>query len=248
MDKATSHAVFGVDKKDWFRGPATIEDGNVVLDLDTAEHLRDLGADESLALDLAGIRSEEDILEFVSRWGLLWHGPGNGEFSEPVKQWLTAAELMSMMLTLAILAKGSAEDPGALREFFSMNPLLQVKDDPEAISDASLAAVASEFVTAFVSRSAQNVRWSMVDAGLVEDSEFPVGTFINVLSADTVHSMAVLLLTKILAKESLPSICKGCGRPFVPEDGRQKYHSKKCGEQARYRAWYQRNKDAGSGE
>lgn len=250
MTEPIPEAVYGYDKKLWFRGPATIKNGVVTLDLESAEYNPDLGGDESVVVDLAAVQSEADVIDFVARWGLLFHGPGNEEFSERVEDWFAAADLVATTLKLAILLRSAKDDCGPLRDYFkSAGPLSlsspeQGWADPDDFSDNAIIQAASMLVTTFVNRATKDgIAWSLIDAGLVKDSQYDPGTFVAVVGGQSLYSNVMLRLSTLLAKGSTSlRLCKGCGRPFQPDDGKQKYHSKKCGERARYRKWYRENK------
>jgi hypothetical protein len=58
----------------WYRGPAHLEDGDIVLDVERAEPYEPSEQPPGLLYDLAAIREPADALGFARRWGLLWLG------------------------------------------------------------------------------------------------------------------------------------------------------------------------------
>ena len=244
----------GFAEKGWWRGPAHIEDGYVVLDDDEVEWYWHLGADESVAFDLAGIDSPDQIVEFVARWGLLWSGPQppyTESLREPVSHWLSAAATLKEILTLGTLTRlaggGQEGSMARLRDHFKDSPSALLGEGgwgsgQEGFSNEAVLRGSSQFVSTFVNRAAANVRWSIFDASNESGTDFPVGTFIPVLDAPDVYNVAILRAAVVLTRAALPSICPGCGLPFTPTDGRQKYHSAECGDRVRYRRWYEKNR------
>lgn len=101
----------------------------MVLDVDTAEHYGASGGNEAVALGLANIQTEQDILDFVARWGLLWLGVGadTAGFREPLSGWHKATVVLNLFLKFGILIRraGDPDDPDPadsmrqLRDYFT---------------------------------------------------------------------------------------------------------------------------------
>src|SRR3712207_6565140 len=116
------------------RGPARIADGEVILDDDRAEiygiHER---ADDHIFIELAelaagpGKLDPRDVVSFVRRNGLLWHGAesiGTGECREPLTEWWNESWIMRSLLQVYVGLKHSLKVGSAspLREVLKRIP------------------------------------------------------------------------------------------------------------------------------
>lgn len=140
----TTHAAFHVGSAPlyWHRGPARLEEDEIVLDTERAEEYV-AGSDELAALpfDLANLRRPTDVLGFVRRYGLLWTPPRSQSFerafrpladlrgdlvhddapprraAEPIADYMDAADDLAWILSLyRLLGQAQQGDPAALRE------------------------------------------------------------------------------------------------------------------------------------
>src|SRR5687768_4619072 len=99
----------------WYRGPATIADGDVVLNVRRGEWYDDEQVDRrTLLFAFANLR-EPTIPAFVAQHGLLFWAPGGEaiptEWREPVRLWLNLAGYVRGILDLYLALGGDEEDP-----------------------------------------------------------------------------------------------------------------------------------------
>lgn len=123
-------AISLVQQPEWARGPAFVERNEVVLDESRAERywLYESEQAERMAFDLAAMaflgsgRNTQQVVAFVRRYGLLWHGAdklGSGQCREPLDDWWLEAEKLSTVLYMSTrlgdaLREGS---PAPIRRF-----------------------------------------------------------------------------------------------------------------------------------
>src|SRR5215203_2970310 len=97
----------------WAKGPTSVEDNEVILDESRAERygLNEPEQVERMAFDLAAMafhgsgRDPQQVVAFVRRYGLLWHGAdeiGSGSCRESLSDWWHEAEKLSTLLITSV--------------------------------------------------------------------------------------------------------------------------------------------------
>jgi hypothetical protein len=95
-----------VTSPEWARGPARIENGEIVLDEEKADVYSFESSEDSegMAFELAALlrqrATERNAVGFANRYGLLWHGAddlGRGECREPLQEWWIEADRLNFV-------------------------------------------------------------------------------------------------------------------------------------------------------
>ena len=226
-----------VEQPEWVKGPARIEGGEVVLDESRADRywLYDSSQAEQMAFDLAAMafhrsgRDPQQVVAFVRRYGLLWHGVdklGSGNCREPLDSWwLEAEKLSSVLYTSTRLGEALREGSEApVRRYMES---LGLSFDSSA--DDTYLMAATTIVTRQLNQGLQGGRWGLVTAG---PGELQLAYYPTSLVAAAYANIATLVAARAEFKE-----CRGCHRIFQPKSGKQKYHLPECATRARQRRW-----------
>jgi predicted nucleic acid-binding Zn ribbon protein len=243
----------------WVRGPARVVDDEVVLDEERAEKYY-IHQPDDLLPDLAGLwgvlhdprpKLNREVLRFVRRHGLLWHGPeevGSGECRESLQDILTAS---GKIRDAALLYEALVE---AMKEG-SIEPLRTVKttawrmehlfEEPPQ-SDWEYLAGASMWVAEFVNEGLRGSQHLMSAAcGIVgpEARNNPLGepgVFLSDVRPSTLEAAAYIHLADLMVSHVKLAECPGCGNPFPPRSGKQKYCTERCANTTRWRRYKER--------
>jgi hypothetical protein len=228
----------------WARGPARIDGEEVVLDEEKAEPYY-IFEPRDLIFDLADVaaawmtREYRVIQAFVRRYGLLWHGAehlGTGACREPVSRWWDeAAEMYWIMDLYARLresvAIGSA-DPlhGAVANFAQACEPIPVKDE-------DLMDCASLLLAEVVSRKLEGCTLGIASSVQLDVAPKGPGIFLLSQRPPSLVAAAYVHLAQAMVNRAPVQECPGCGRMFILTSGKQKYHSKSCASNSRWRRW-----------
>lgn len=231
----------------WVRGPARIEGGYVVADSSKAEEYvmdrpKNLPFDLASLAPIGGSFDPQGIPPFVRRYGLLWHGPAqleDVEAREALSDWQRAAEDASFI----------TEQYRVLREAIASDSLAPVEDLIGAYSSVVnftatnvreyLGQLSILFAEVLTERLEGCTLGLIAAAGLNIADDAP-GRFLVAHHPPDLVSAAYAQLAVYVASQAEIRECPGCGRLFVPESGKQKYHSKSCSSTARWRRWNER--------
>ena len=104
---------------------------------------------------------------------------------------------------------------------------LGISFDPP--TDETYLMAATTIIGRLLNQGLQESRWGMTvgEPGEILLAHYPP----NLVSAAHAN-LAMLVATKAEFKE-----CPGCGRAFLPESGKQKYHDPQCATRSRQRKW-----------
>lgn len=221
---------------DWVRGPAKIEDGEVVLDRGRAEKYEFLNAEasEMMAFELAALpwhkRDEREVVTFVWRYGLLSHSAedvGRGECRESLEDWWREATALHFVGAFYQSLMDSRESGSAkkvqdfLRQFGYGFRILK----PEAADlDQAYMAEASILLANLVNvgmngrRGEERCVWGLNAIG--------PGAFRLTQHPPDLISRAYAAFATLIANNVETRFCVVCGTQFRPKTKR----SETCGD------------------
>jgi hypothetical protein len=242
----------------WVRGPATIEDDCIVLDLREAEryeafrpvHSSQLLSDMARLVELDfGARlfsiDRSRVRSFVERHGLIWHSPeslGEGEVREELSDWTyAAAELQLSVMLLAKLREAAENDSAqivrdymrSLRDFGVFRRMYLPDDDDELLDFVSIQL--SERIT----RGMEDCTPTLLTmCSLIKEDGSKAGLFNDFRFSNCPKSLlgaANYELASLISRKEWFLLCEGCGRMFQPIHGHQTFCETRCSERSRKR-------------
>ena len=236
-------AITLVEHPEWARGPTRIEGNAVILDESRAERYWFYETEEvdTIAFDLAAMalhrsgRNPEQVRAFARRYGLLWHGAdklGSGDCRESLDSWWDEAQRLSSVLFISIRL-GQAMREGTAAPIRKYLDSLGITFDPP--TDETYLMAATTMIARLLNQGLQDSKWGMTVSkpGDMRLAHYPP----NLVSAAHAN-LAMLTATKTEFKE-----CPGCGRAFLPDSGKQKYHDPLCATKSRQRRWKRKKSD-----
>jgi hypothetical protein len=198
-----------------------------------------------LMFDLAGVaagwrtRDVRGILAFVRRYGLLRHGAeqlGTGNCREPVSAWRDEAARMYWIMDLYVrLKEAEARDSaaplrGAIADFAQAC-------EPKPVNDEELMDCASMLLAEVVSGKLEGCTLGIASSVQLDVAPNGPGIFLLSQRPPNLVAAAYGQLAQAMVSRAPMQECPGCGRIFIPESGKQKYHSKSCASTSRWRRW-----------
>lgn len=245
----------------WVRGPARVEDGEVVLDETRAEEYGFTAPEQSeqMAWDLArlGVRDadERDVLSFVRRYGLLFHGaedledPEVQECRESLQDWWAEAARLRAVGVLYQRIQDARYD-GAVRP---IQDLLR----NAGVGFPSLDSTDEDFVDEYILRAGKQLA-RMINEGLGggpnrrhgKESVPPghedrrcwwglkataPGEFRLTQYPPDLLTRAYSALAHLIATGAEIRFCEACNKQFRPKTARSKCCSSTCSNTARSR-------------
>jgi len=236
----------------WARGPAKVIGDEVVLDESRAEEypMAVTADSKDLVLQLAHMaadwdnRDPRDIVTFVRRNGLLWHGArdlGTGECRESLSKWWEEARLIAVLLSLYNdVVRATANSPTqylreALGELVGFYGAELDADDEDG--DEELAEVASWFLAEALTERLENCRVGVTSSLVLGLKIREPDYFLRAINPPDLLTAAYVALSDIIVNHAPMKECPGCGRMFVQESGKQKYCTKSCASTSRWRRW-----------
>jgi hypothetical protein len=222
----------------WQRGPAWIEGDNVLVDRERATFYAPLY--QPVWKELTGIRSAADVPAFVEQYGLLRLHPTSTDQrgSQPVAEIVKAAEqLREVIRTVKAVRAVQARDTSTAERAAYLDELRQ-RFTPSHDDDRSLLIYASGWaawaLTVKLMPAPPRVYDPASDGGAVEPGRLRIG-----IIAETLEQVCYMQVAIVLSEQEPIDVCRNCGRPFVPVDGRSKYCGSLCAgrfRQAKYAA------------
>jgi hypothetical protein len=233
----------------WLKGPAETEGGFVILNKEDAKEYQLGGADaEDMAFELSALALlhptdspafEDQVRRFVRRYGLLWHGAEAeaSELKEPLEDWFGESLVLGFVCSLyqkisravaegteGIVQQGSAgpvkHHLNQLGVYFQHVRLEDPRFDHRYMLEAT-RWLQDRLNIGMHGRNGVRCEWGVIanKPGELNLAQHPP----DLLS----HAYATFAV--LMANKSPLKTCPGCGRPFVPRDVRQKWHSTGCG-------------------
>jgi hypothetical protein len=227
---------------EWFRGPANIVGGEVVLDEERAEPYTPYNMDRAIFELAALVQSEDNIGAFVRRYGLLRRGPkllGTGNCREPVSEWHNAIRdawvAVHLYRKLREAAKtGSADPVRALS--------INWTQAPETSTDEEYLAWRSALLAKRISDQLRHCPTTLIPASSSEQG-IEVGAFVFTSRPPDLLTAAYADFATLVSTRAELNECPGCRVLFHPRSGKQKYHDASCAGSARWRRWKQKQTD-----
>jgi hypothetical protein len=230
----------------WARGPARISGEEVILDENRAEPYY-MYEPVGLFSDLAylAVRHEHgdfrDILAFVRRYGLLWHGAedlGTGGCREKLSDWWRESTTLEILLKLHMglqeyVKNGSA---GPLRK--TMTDLFEeFKSGQAAPNDETLAEQVSIYLAEQMTGKLEGCTLGITSSMGLDVKPKGPGIFLLAQNPPNLATAACAQLALRVVNSVPLARCPGCGRVFEVTSGKQKYHSPSCANTDRWRRW-----------
>jgi len=237
----------------WVRGIAHIEDDAIVLDKASAEEYSILQSEyrPSLLMDLTGLRDckPEDVLRFVRRHGLLWHGPRDlesGECREYLRDW--RLHVGNLWLTTRLyLSLRVAQEAGTAKPLRAFLRGLRAMDLFYALipdNDQECLETVSVLIAERTSSGMEGCNWTLIaECTLAREGvqEGDAGDFAFGDDPQNLVAAAYAQLAEVMANKIPFRECEGCGKLFPPKHGSQTYCDSRCN--ARVRKARQRAKE-----
>jgi len=227
----------------WLRGPAVIDGDHVVLEERQRETYQPHVHPYELLLDLAGVDSRHDILGFVRKHGLLWHGPDADEHRESLEDWAVATGWLRWTLLLYADLGDFVDGDESRFDAVRTNELVRVfaGGEPPVYRD-ELKHLASEAVSHAITAGLGEVRVNVVAASETSYTESRPGEFSFLFDPANLLGHAYAEAAHLIVQRAPLTQCPECGRLFAVEHGRQKFCTPTCAGRARQRRFAERHK------
>lgn len=200
----------------------------------------------NLVFDLLDVHKQSldprSVTGFVRRHGLLFHGApdlSSSTVKEPLSQWRESLGQFNIVARLYMELKDS-EDEGPtelMRESFRV---LRSNTDPpegEEVSDQELLETMSVLFAEWVTEGMKGTGAGLSSSCWLDVSPKSPTTFLLLQIPENLLTAAYSQFAHLVSDKAPILSCPGCGRLFVPESGKQKYHSKSCASTSRWRRW-----------
>jgi hypothetical protein len=239
----------------WVRGEARIVDQDVVLLGEHSTRTYYINEPDDLLPNLAGLYSlrgspsklNREVVRFVRRHGLLWHGPadvGTGQCREPLRAWLVASGKLAeaAAIYVRLMAAVVSGDATPLRDLVTIVDWAS-RFNREPQNDEEYLEQATVWVAELVSAGLRGCEHVVSAACGFRDPQgdgAPIGApgvFLGDVHPPTLEAAAYLHLSDLMLSQVKLAECPGCGRPFNPRSGKQKYCTEACANTSRWRRW-----------
>lgn len=186
--------------------------------------------------------SPPSVTSFVRRYGLLFHGVtdlSSGTVKEPLSKWRESLEQFNIVARLYMELKDSEEKGPTelMRESFRiLRSNIGIPEGEEA-SDEELLEAMSVLFAEWVTEGMKGTSAGLSSSCWLDVSPKSPTTFLLLQIPKNLVAAAYSQFAHFVSDKAPILSCPGCGRLFVPESGRQKYHSKSCASTSRWRRW-----------
>jgi len=232
---------------DWVRGHAHIEGDNIVLDKESAEEYSILhsGHRPTLLADLTNLRGCEprDVRGFVSRHGLLRHGPKDlrsGTCQELLSDWRHEVNHLRLSIYFWLSLKLAQETGTAqpVRNFLRRlrDPDIDLFYAPIPDNDQDCLETVSALLAERITDGMKGCSWTLIAECTLAREGVPEGGATDFAFGEDPPSLvaaAYVQLASLIANKSPFRECEGCGKLFTPQHGSQKFCGKRCGNRVR---------------
>ena len=239
----------------WVAGHSHIEGDNIILDKESAEEYSIVHSERRPALlaDLANLRGCEprDVVGFVGRHGLLWHGPEElrgGTCLELLSDWRHEVYHLRLTIHFWLLLK-LAQETGTAQPVRNFLRRLREPDidhfyAPIPDNDEDCLETVSLLLAERITDGMKGCSWTLVaECTLAREGVPEVGATDFAFGEDPPSLVAaayVQVATRIANKVAFCE-CEGCGTLFTPGHSSQKFCNPRCN--ARMRKARQRAKE-----
>ena len=237
------HVRFRPLARQWLRGPAWQVGDDIVMDCARAEAYAPLAAVKNVGLALTAVRTVEDAVKFVSRYGLLRSSSAeilpkrSGERREPAREFLREADELRQILRDVIDArKAAAGDRLAMARLRQDFPIVSTREGTPTLDgdDRTVQIYASDSAAFRLSQALAGAKPYVFDRAQIGESASPGLLRVGVLS-DTLVEVCYLTVALSLADKEPIDVCPECQRAFVVEDARQRFCRPACASRSRSR-------------
>ena len=226
----------------WIRGPAIVDSDWIVVDRKRAEPYSPLSLrPRQLMYSLAGVRTRDDVVAFVGRFGLLKQGPSSEQLRESIAEFEEETHLLHSILRLGNALRGAVRgDPDQLTVIRAMTHVVAPMFQAPPADDKEMLMQTSKAISWLVS---SRLDGTTIRIETTCDYDLPVSApdvFALNVNPPNLLGWAYYDLAQVLTHREPMSTCPTCGRMFVPEDGRQRFCQPACASRARFRRFKQR--------
>jgi predicted nucleic acid-binding Zn ribbon protein len=192
---------------------------------------------EQLLQDLTALsgREPQGAVNFVSRHGLLWHGPedlGSGECRESLLEWRKVATDLLILIGLYM----NLDNAESMRRYLRTLRDVDIFWAPIPGDDQLCLEYASIELARGITEGLHGCSWTLTAACTLKRDGVKVGgpeDFLFGEDSPNLVAAAYAQLASVIVNKFPFSECEGCGKLFTPEHGRQRYCSKRCSNRMR---------------
>ena len=210
----------------------------------------------NLPLDLAMLDegNNEQILAFVRRYGLLWHGPDNlqtdtRQLRESMRDWERVVAVLGNTINFYItLRRAENGDPRNIlrNSASSASPLFArafrrrlAAEEKQQWTDENYLNLGNELLAAWLDDKVRGCTLGVVPVAEQDARDHPGQVLLTYRPSD-LETAAYTELAMLIAGQQELRRCKGCGRWFLPTSSKNLYHDPSCATNARQRRRRQR--------
>lgn|GEM_PF-3115973 len=185
-----------------------------------------------LLFDFTALQKPDDVVAFVSRYGLLFATEG----AEKVVDILREAAAVRLLANLVIWIRN--HDTKTLREIWEVSDFSTLFE-AAAATDEQLLEQASALVAFAINERIQNTRHGLIPEAALEVNGVSgsPGVFLWVAFPENLLGYVYHQLAMTITHRVPLATCQECGRIFKVEHGRQQYCSTRCAGRARIRRY-----------
>lgn len=222
---------------EWWRGPARVQGEYVVIDVRKIERYvlgTSTGGDDDLAFDYARIASPDDVVRFVSQWGLPTAGPESGPITEPIAPILADAQHLRTIFEMYADLLGFVQQGLDYEPVHQWAPVLEKLGSAGDSGPHAMAGIAAYLVNDALGAVTLTVA---VNPNFGQPDEAP---FVASIGAPDLRSYIYFHAATLLMGSEPVRRCEECRRPYSVNHPRQRYCSETCGSRARQRRFVEK--------
>jgi hypothetical protein len=215
--------------RSWKHGLASLKGDHVVM---SNPKIYEPLACGNLFSDFTAIQKPSDVVDFVNRYGLLYHEEG----SEKVIDFLQEASAIRLLANIIIYIR--SDDVESLSDVWAISEFSSLFEAP-ASTGQELLNQASILVSWVVNEKLQGLPHGLVSEANIEVNGVPgnPGSFLWVVFPENLLQYIYYQFATTINKSAPIANCLECHRIFIPEHGRQQYCSQRCANRARVKRY-----------